>query len=566
MRGDPDTGKVCFALLRRAIALLLVLLLIPACAPAEDGDDWNEEDWEEDDRDEDEDLDDWSYYLKESELTGLCELQGDTLVILEGVTALGFGDEYAFTEQDDTADELKDGPQFDRFFDGADFRRVILPASLRVIGTEAFINHTFDAFTLPAQVSLIADGAFVYCSFDVLRIEADLPASVILDSLYDCSVKAYEVAEDHPTLRSVDGVLFSKDGKTLLSYPNGRTDAHYDVPAGVERIGGIHNEYLQTVSLPIGLRSVEDYAFSRCTRLHAVALPLTVREIGRDVFYRCVSLEMVSLPEHLEADKDVDGKWSEYYADDALFRGDNGDTLGGVRSAGRVFAPGRLNGGRPFSWGNRTYVDVYDTAEGPHGYRYYPSGKTVYMGTFRNGRVALYEPLGGTYAAADGYGSIIGWVNIADVAYLQPETLFEYASVKPRGTMKVWWNHLPSEAYWSPWETVIPMEGRSYKATLFGAFVRFEDPVTHAVFGAAIQDAVLTRRPDGSGRVLGIVYNTDFMSDIPLLAEPEGEELKQMVGGTQVEILEEKDGWVRVTDGRDTGWVGQDHVTVVPEQ
>ena len=555
---------------RVLILMMLLLLLCPVSSLAEEEPEEEDDWWEE--------SSDWRADWEEMGLFQYADLEGDTLVILDGVTTLGWVEEseWAFEGQPFPKGELTNGPQFDRSFDGKNFRKVSLPDTLRCLGGETFIAHDFEMFTLPDSLELIADGAFVYCDFDVLRIESTLPAEVILGGLYDCTVTAYEVPEDHPLYKSVDGVLFSKDGKTLISYPNGRRGTHYDVPAGTERISDIHDEDLQTISLPIGLQAIDDYGFAGCTRLQAISLPLTVRELGKNVFYECVSLELVSLPEGLEADKDVDGRAAQYYPDAAIFRGDNGDTLSGGRSEGSIRAPGRLysrsarettvrdlNSKASY---RQKLINVYDTADAPGSYRAYRSGKTVFMGAYENGRVALYEPLGGTYTAAEGYGSIIGWVSIGDVEYLTPEALFTYAGVKPRSTMKVWWNHLPDYAYWTPWETVLPEREKGYKATLFGAFVRFDDPVTHAVFGCAIQDAELTRMPDGTDDVYGIVFNPEFLEDIPLRTEPDGAELKTLAGGTQVRILAEKDGWAQVTDGRDTGWVEQDHVCVVPEK
>ncbi|MBR4458089.1 MAG: leucine-rich repeat protein [Clostridia bacterium] len=557
--------------LRRLTALLLVLLLaIPACAPAEEEDDWDEAGWDEEDWDEEDDEDwenwepdDWESFWEEEGFFDFCGVEDGTLTIFEGVTSIGM--DWHSGEGSDEAADPGPGLQLDRSFSPV-FRRVVLPSTLRRIDSEAFISYHFETFTISDSLEALAEDAFVHCTFDVLRIESAMPVETVLDSLYDCSVIAFEVPEDHPLLRSVDGVLFSKDGKTLLSYPGGRTDTHYDVPAGVERIANIHNESLQTVSLPIGLRSVDDFAFSFCTRLQAIALPLTVRELGRDVFYCCVSLETVSLPDGLTAERDEDGRDAEYYADDALFRGDNGDTLGGARSEGRIAAPGRLYAEPSAVPGRQALVRVYDTADGQGAPRWYRSGKTVWMGRYQNGRVALYEPLGGTYTGSDGWGAVLGWTDIANVRYLNPQTLFTYAEVRPRGTMNVWWNHLPDYAYWTPWETVLPQDGRTCKATLFGAYVRFDDPKSHAVFGCAIQDADLTRVPDGTDNVYGIVFNPAFMEDVPLRAEPDGGEAKMLCGGTQVEILAEEGGWVQVTDGTDTGWVKQDHVRVIPEE
>lgn len=72
-----------------------------------------------------------------------------------------------------------------------------------------------------------------------------------------------EVASDNPFLKSVDGVLYTKDGRVLLAYPAGKTDKTYKVDAKVKYIArgafaGAVN--LEKIELPKGLFSVEDYA------------------------------------------------------------------------------------------------------------------------------------------------------------------------------------------------------------------------------------------------------------------------------------------------------------------
>lgn len=300
----------------------VVMLLSPASSLAEDGDDWD--DWDAtDDWDWRADWEEWGYF-------DFCDVRDDTLIIFEGVTALGYASDSYWDEQLQTDVEIgpqfDDGPSFGRDMNGGDFHRVSLPSTLRYIGYEAFSYYHFTDFTLPAQLEILDSCAMYSCTFDVLRIEAALPADEILNSLEECLVAAYDAPDDHPLYRTVDGVLFSKDGKTLLAYPNYKKAEHYDVPAGVERIEAraFSNENLKTISLPIGLKFIGDYGFGGCTRLQSIALPLTVQEIGTRIFNECVSLELVSLPEGLEPEKD---RWAEYYPDDAIFRGDNGDTL-----------------------------------------------------------------------------------------------------------------------------------------------------------------------------------------------------------------------------------------------
>ena len=611
--------------MKKGLALILALLLMIPLAFAEDAADWEDEDEYYDEEFEQE----WRAYWEEYGYFDVFDLQGDTLIVREGVTALGAARTWAYDEETDEEIEIEpafeDGYSLECWSDPP-FRRVSLPDSFQYLGIEAFYAYDFDEFTLPAQLKILEMDAFTYCSFGVLRIEAELPPDMIREGLDDCTVMAYEVPADHPLYKTVDGALLSRDGKTLYAYPNGRTDAHWDVPAGVERIEcrAFDNEYLKTLSLPIGLQSIADYGLAGCTRLQAIALPLTVRELGRNVFFGCVSLELVSLPEGLEAEQET--RWVEYYPDDSLFRGDNGDTLGGARGEGRIDAPGRVfsAGGPDRSNMEQTHVRVYDSAAGDGVPRWYRNGKIVYMGRYEGGRVALYEPLGGNYGGNGGYGygSVIGWVDLADVQYLPQETLFAWAEVRPRGQVRVWWNHLPDYASWVPWETVIPQD-RKYVATLFGPYARFRDASSGAAFACRVEEAGLRRAPDGTDNVYGIVFKPEisrhsvpllgtpggqvirYLSggtsarlvreegdwayiytggeygyiardrlsqdlnaaspDIPLRDAPEGDIIKYLMPGTQVQILQEQDIWRLVTDGKDTGWVEDEQVLVIPE-
>ncbi len=351
--------------MKKAIIRIILLLLAAvslfsmSCAEMDDEEDWLDEDEEEEEYDEEyweEVSSDRKKYIRE--LYGdTCDVEGDTLIIMDGVVTLGdyYGEPvegldafYHWTEE-----EKKEDPEIAALFgdnlrrtgmieinmletdfvgEGFTFSDVRWPSSLRVWGEDCFHYLLCKEIEIPSTVERIYPGFFYRSHFGTVRIESRLPAVEILKGFDECRIEAYEVPEDHPLYKTVDGVLYTKDGKKLLAYPNARKEEHFDVPAGVESIGGFafsgvadENEYLKTVSLPIGLKTLEDCAFSGCTRLQSIAVPLTVEHIGTGVFSDCVSLEIVSLPEGLTADKNA--SWSIYYEDDCLFRGDNGDTL-----------------------------------------------------------------------------------------------------------------------------------------------------------------------------------------------------------------------------------------------
>lgn len=122
--------------------------------------------------------------------------------------------------------------------------------------------------------------------------------------------------------KDIDGVLLSKDGKTLMLYPAcyGQTPTEkkgeyeyptaYVVPQGVEHISCfafLKNEHLRDLTLPDSLREIGDMAFFGCSRLGAYeydeatdsllgtgfTLPDGLELIGSDAFSKCGNIAPV---------------------------------------------------------------------------------------------------------------------------------------------------------------------------------------------------------------------------------------------------------------------------------
>ena len=81
----------------------------------------------------------------------------------------------------------------------------------------------------------------------------------------DCtSITAFYVAEENEYYKSVDGVLYSKDGTVLIRYPQVKDGDSFTVPDGVKVIA--------------------DYAFVNCTNLNNIYLSDSVKSVGRWAF------------------------------------------------------------------------------------------------------------------------------------------------------------------------------------------------------------------------------------------------------------------------------------------
>ncbi len=122
---------------------------------------------------------------------------------------------------------------------------------------------------------------------------------------------AIEVDDENEYFCDLDGVLYSKDMKTLLFYPPARgitemTDADgntvtgiaYTIPEGVETIrtkAFYKCSDIREISLPSSLKTIEEKAFFRCS-ISEITLPDTLEAIGKDAFTYCSGLTRVDIP------------------------------------------------------------------------------------------------------------------------------------------------------------------------------------------------------------------------------------------------------------------------------
>ena len=205
-------------------------------------------------------------------------------------------------------------------------KAVEFPPSLRALGIEALVYGRYDYIRLDGD-PMTGSGAFYALTTDRMILSSSFTGNVLRCD--HVAVGAWDAEDGNSVYMSVDGVLFSADGKKLLSYPNGSPREHYTVPAGTEEICALAFDDdmmdipLKTVSLPVGLKRIGEYAFSGCGRLISLAVPLTVSDLDETAFASCVSLERLSLPPGLRA------VFNEHWGrmgDFTHFNGDNGST------------------------------------------------------------------------------------------------------------------------------------------------------------------------------------------------------------------------------------------------
>lgn len=113
-------------------------------------------------------------------------------------------------------------------------------------------------------------------------------------------LQKFTVDDENPLFKSINGVLFSKDGTVLYKYPNGLNAAVYQVPDGVKIIGHSafsNNEEIKEIILPDSLNTLKSHAFMGCTDLRRIVLPSNLKTIGNCAFEDCCSLKELIIPE-----------------------------------------------------------------------------------------------------------------------------------------------------------------------------------------------------------------------------------------------------------------------------
>ena len=212
-------------------------------------------------------------------------------------------------------------------FENAQLTKLWIPASVRVIGDDAFVSQDLKEITfqddeahpsqlvtigdrafqstslatmaLPVSVVTIGDNAFAGMSrLTSVRLGAKVAAGQLVAAFPGANaLTSIEVDANNGNYASVDGVLYTKDHSHLIAYPQAKNKGgSYAVLDGTTDIDeyAFADASVTSVTLPSSLRRIGDYAFES-SRLTSLTLPDLFETIGSWAFSYASNLARVDL-------------------------------------------------------------------------------------------------------------------------------------------------------------------------------------------------------------------------------------------------------------------------------
>ncbi|MFI3231497.1 MAG: leucine-rich repeat domain-containing protein [bacterium] len=157
---------------------------------------------------------------------------------------------------------------------------IIIPERTEEIRDCAFSGcKKLKNISMPEGVNYIGEDVFSNC-ISLTSISMAKNIGIYEGLFYGCiNLESINIDDLDENYRSKDGVLFSKDLKTLILYPLGKK-GNYIIPDSVEKI--------------------EDRAFKGCIGLTSISIPDSVEKIGEGAFKGCKGLTSMSISAGVE--------------------------------------------------------------------------------------------------------------------------------------------------------------------------------------------------------------------------------------------------------------------------
>jgi len=161
---------------------------------------------------------------------------------------------------------------------------------------KGYYDSEITLFTIPDTVKTVGKDVFRQARIKEIKLSVNLiPSGTLLNGCE--TIEKIHVPEDHPTLSSVDGIVYDKAQTAIYLIPSNWAPDSYEIPDTVTTIDdGTFKGFKGTyVKLPASLISIGSAAFENA-KITRVEIPAGVQSIGSRAFYNCTDLVTITIP------------------------------------------------------------------------------------------------------------------------------------------------------------------------------------------------------------------------------------------------------------------------------
>ena len=180
---------------------------------------------------------------------------------------------------------------------------VDIPKGIEIIGETAFIKSAAEVINIPKGVKSINSGAFCACT-KLKTVNISETIEFIGDNVFygDIYLTEINVSPKNPFFKSINGVLYDKEIKTLLVCPK-KVSGVFAVPEGIEEIKELSFDTCSSITeikLPPSVDKIGGRAFWGCAKLEKINISGSIKKLPNSVFYNCAALKEFAVPEGIE--------------------------------------------------------------------------------------------------------------------------------------------------------------------------------------------------------------------------------------------------------------------------
>ena len=153
------------------------------------------------------------------------------------------------------------------------------------------LGQTLNDIIIPSQINgekIVGLKGFVSPSkYESMYISAGIVIEKPIFTYYEDSLNEIVVDKNSEYYKTIDGNLYTKDGKTLVKYATGKADTCFEVPAEVENFDDVAIyccKNLQEITFAENSKIAEfgEYSIYNCDGIKTFSVPKTVVDIGEN--------------------------------------------------------------------------------------------------------------------------------------------------------------------------------------------------------------------------------------------------------------------------------------------